>query len=88
MQTLSGEYDYNYENMKREINKLVEKSQSDLFELCFDEQNIYTYIQLSKLLYIKPIKPNLTTFQSPLKNKDKFNINSANIQDFSNKMAF
>ncbi|EAR85568.1 kelch motif protein (macronuclear) [Tetrahymena thermophila SB210] len=55
IQILSGEYDHNYEKIQQEINEVVEKSGSELFEVEFDESKMYSLnIEIQKLIFLKP----------------------------------
>ncbi|KAL4447019.1 hypothetical protein ABPG74_013871 [Tetrahymena malaccensis] len=55
IQILSGEYDHNYEKIQQDINEIVEKSGSELFEVDFDESKMYSLnIELQRLIFLKP----------------------------------
>ncbi|KAL4497400.1 hypothetical protein ABPG72_011335 [Tetrahymena utriculariae] len=55
IQILSGDYDHNYEKIQQEINDVVEKSGSELFEVEFDESKMYSLnIEMQKLIFLKP----------------------------------
>jgi len=76
---LSGEFDVIFSTIHSEALEVISKNQSNMFEIAFDEQKLYTLtMELSKLISLKKSTPDtsspgnsysLTRSESYLKNE-------------------